>query len=884
MTKEEQPLNKKDDKKAKVEELSEEDLAIKTAIDAKVDIIVNSSDFEALSRAIEGLTQDVRGSTATMTAVPKPLKFLRGHFEPLLARYESLSVSALKQSFADLLSVLATVTLSKESPRRALRLRTEGTGKDLTGWGQEYLRALTGQLAEEYGESKLESLKEMIEEISRFYFEHSAELEGVDLLAEADLLHLVPALTPSHCYERVAQYVSSLAEYSEREVFLRISMGIYLANSDFTQALFVALKLNDSISISEILSSASSQDAALSRQLAHIVARQRSYVPNGSVPEDLNAVINQDGLSVTFKRLATDLDVATAKTPEEVFKSFLDDRAPAVQLDSARANLAASFANAFVNLGHGSDKLLTVEGSGWLFKNKDLGMFSTAASLGLIHLWDLDEGLAQLDKYQWSADANVKGGALLGFGLVACGVNNDCDPAFALLAEHVESEIPMIKTAALLGLGFAYLGSRREELREMFTLPLIDGSVPLQVSAIAALALGMVFLGSGDLEIVELLKQALVDRKGDSILDGIGHLFVVAVGLVMLGSGEKSEAVTEGIKTALSIDGSMTDESMNDPKRMIDFVKATITGFAFAGSGDVLRIQQLLQLISSDEKVEAAEPAKVNPDLATPSALVCLGLIALGEPTGAEMVGRLLDRIHQYGSPNVRRAIPLVLALLHLSDPKPAVIDTLSKFSHDQDSETAVNAIFGMGLVGLGSNNSRLSGLFRQLATYFAKDANTLFMVRLSQGLLYCSKGLVSCSPLGVGGGVSGGVGGGINRNALGCLGVLMQSLLALKSGNLCSNFHYLLFMLVPAISPRMLVTLDAETGEPLPVGVRVGLGVDVTGLAGKPKTITGFQTHTTPVLLSSGDRAELATDEWLSLSPILEGIVLLKKNPKWRG
>ena len=35
-----------------------------------------------------------------------------------------------------------------------------------------------------------------------------------------------------------------------------------------------------------------------------------------------------------------------------------------------------------------------------------------------------------------------------------------------------------------------------------------------------------------------------------------------------------------------------------------------------------------------------------------------------------------------------------------------------------------------------------------------------------------------------------------------------------------------------------------------------------MVGQAGKPKTITGFQTHTTPVLLAYGERAELATDE----------------------
>ena len=43
---------------------------------------------------------------------------------------------------------------------------------------------------------------------------------------------------------------------------------------------------------------------------------------------------------------------------------------------------------------------------------------------------------------------------------------------------------------------------------------------------------------------------------------------------------------------------------------------------------------------------------------------------------------------------------------------------------------------------------------------------------------------------------------------------------------------------------------------------------VDVVGQAGKPKTITGFQTHTTPVLLAYGERAELATEECILCLP----------------
>lgn len=70
-----------------------------------------------------------------------------------------------------------------------------------------------------------------------------------------------------------------------------------------------------------------------------------------------------------------------------------------------------------------------------------------------------------------------------------------------------------------------------------------------------------------------------------------------------------------------------------------------------------------------------------------------------------------------------------------------------------------------------------------------------------------------------------------------------------------------MLYSLVTAMYPRFLITFD-ENVESLPATVRVGQAVDVVGQAGRPKTITGFQTHSTPVLLAHSERAELATEE----------------------
>ena len=79
-------------------------------------------------------------------------------------------------------------------------------------------------------------------------------------------------------------------------------------------------------------------------------------------------------------------------------------------VDSARGNLAGTFVNAFVNAGFGNDKLMVEaeEGNSWIYKNKDHGMMSAAASLGLSLLWDTDIGLSHVDKYTYSSEEHIK--------------------------------------------------------------------------------------------------------------------------------------------------------------------------------------------------------------------------------------------------------------------------------------------------------------------------------------------------------------------------------------------------------------------------------------------------------------------------------------------
>ena len=101
---------------------------------------------------------------------------------------------------------------------------------------------------------------------------------------------------------------------------------------------------------------------------------------------------------------------------------------------------------------------------------------------------------------------------------------------------------------------------------------------------------------------------------------------------------------------------------------------------------------------------------------------------------------------------------------------------------------------------------------------------------------------------------------------------------------DILGNRHWMLYYLVCAMYPRMLMLLDGDAEElaSAPVSVRVGQAVDTVAQAGRPKTITGFQTNKSPVLLSLIERAELADEEYLGLSDVMEGLVIIEKNPDY--
>lgn len=130
----------------------------------------------------------------------------------------------------------------------------------------------------------------------------------------------------------------------------------------------------------------------LLKQLAFLLAKNQIwYVAEAQEDPEVDACLRNLNLSQHFIHLCTELSVKEPKSPEDVYKSHLENTRPGLAggVDSARMNLASSFVSGMVNAGMKEDKLgmtgKTVEkeggeseyqaGGNWIWKNKDMGSF-----------------------------------------------------------------------------------------------------------------------------------------------------------------------------------------------------------------------------------------------------------------------------------------------------------------------------------------------------------------------------------------------------------------------------------------------------------------------------------------------------------------------------
>ncbi|XP_015188536.1 PREDICTED: 26S proteasome non-ATPase regulatory subunit 2-like [Polistes dominula] len=858
-------------------------------------------DENAMIRALIHLRILIQTSTTSMTSVPKPLKYLREYYPRLKDVYNKIKGNDLKKQLAEILSVLVIAeTTSTIGKRECLEFCLKGSVQNPGEWGHEYVRQLEAEIVDEWTSAPIKEEKNirlrltpLIKSIVQFNMKHNAEIQACDLCLEIDQIHFLLDHLNNNNFLRVLHYLTSCAAYSEemeKQQILEFVYSQYIRFNDYSKAMLIAIQLNNPELVFTCLNTCI--DPLIRKQLAFLIARQQNHLQiekyEGCDADEIKNILTNGHVNGHFQILTRELDILEPKLPEDIYKTWLETGTRRnIDYDSVRSNLAASFVTAFVHAGFGEDKLMSNTKDCWVYKNKGHAMLSATASLGLIHLWDVDGGLVPIDKYLYTNDDYIKSGALLAIGLVNCGVKNECDPALALLSDYVLSDNLILRIGAILGLSLAYAGSQRSVLAELFTSSLNDKRSTMEIVGLSALGLGLVYVGTANSNISSTILQKLLELTLEEFANTHYRFISLALGILYMGCRDVIDTPSAAL------------EVLPEPYRLACQTMLQIC--AYAGTGDVLIVQELLRICS--EPVNGKDDSIYGTPITTPVVSCCdhgkrmgsnqsaddtqtknktpnsreigisqaiaslgVGVVGLGE--GKEN-SRIFGQVGRYGPTQARRAVPLAMALSSLSNPEPALLDVLNKYSHDNDVDVAHNAILALGLVGAGSNNARLATMLRQLAAYHAKNPSHLFLVRISQGLVHLGKGTLSLSPMHYASRI-------LDQTALAGLMVVLVACLDCRN-LILDKSHYLMYCLATAMEPRWLVTLDTNL-KILPVSVRVGQAVDIVGKAGNPKSIAGGNVHTTPTLLTHNERAELLLDEYEPLSSVLEGFVILRE------
>lgn len=184
----------------------------------------------------------------------------------------------------------------------------------------------------------------------------------------------------------------------------------------------------------------------------------------------------------------------------------------------------------------------------------------------------------------------------MALGIVNCRVRNECDPALALLADFVQDKVLILQICAIFGLGLAYIGSQRIDVINLL-LPIIENATNAEILSITSLACGMICITSCNSEVCTAILTKLVDWREQDILKS-PHTILAVLGLGFCYLGRKDDIQTT----------SETLEVFGEPFSTI--AKCILNLCAFAGTGDVFMIQELINNCEESIEEESVKPKK----------------------------------------------------------------------------------------------------------------------------------------------------------------------------------------------------------------------------------------------------------------------------------
>ena len=831
------------------EHIQTSDEILKEKLEANVEIACKD-DLESRLKAVDYLIDELKKSTSSMTSVPKPMKYLIPYISNLKEAYENFTNEEYRRKLADLLSLLYIINIDKSYDILTYRLACPI--ENIGCWGHEYVRCLTLVLVRACENptefTNFSEIPQLIEQISKYYMEHNDEPDACDLLLKVDRLSDIIPLVDEESHKRVCTYLLQNYSYLPdplNTAVLEIVEQIYTKLGKTAQAMVVALKLNDHELMHEIFTQCT--DPNIKKQLAFLLARQL-IVFEDEMDEELVEIATNTQLFSRFIDVSKRLQKIKPKTPDDVLQtqSDLGNRG-----DKNLSLIAKSFVSAFHNAGIKEDLYYTApRGNECIFRNHGIGRAVAMGTIGMLNLWDIETGLNKIDSWTNSDDDYIVMGALTSVGIISSAVRSEFDPANALLSGFINHKKEDIKIGAIFGFAMAYAGSAREDVLGLLS-PFLTAEEP-RIRAYASLAIGLVFVGTCNDDALSSVSEMIIQYNDDNMsFAQLIPIMALGLGLIFLGQQSRCEAALEILQTSSS--------------SLSLFTQTTISGCAYAGTGDVNEIQKMLRICAEEDSMQHA------------AAVLGIAAIAIGDPISTQMAKRMFEHIMQYGKSNARQMVPIALALTSISQPLPELVDTLHRYGHD-DIKVALNAIIAIGLLAAGTQNTRAISTLKQLKNFHKLNAQAIMLSQIAIGMTHLGQGLMTLSPTYGDSMLLHPVAlGSLMTVAFSCIAPLQRGADNEKADPLILKEYLLFYFIAPAIGPRFLVTLDEDLNN-IPLQVRVGSAIDVVGQAGRPRAISGFQTLDTPVVLAAGQRAEFVDDTYEPLSPILEGFVIVRK------
>merc|ERR1712110_273598 len=184
-------------------------------------------------------------------------------------------------------------------------------------------------------------------------------------------------------------------------------------------------------------------------------------------------------------------------------------------------------------------------------------------------------------------------------GIVNTGVRNECDPALALLSDYVLHSSNVMRLGAIFGLGLAYAGTDRKDVIQLLLPVFADARSNMEVVGVAALACGLIAVGSCNGEVTSTILQTLMEKCETDVAgmkESYAKYLPLGIGLCYLGKQDAAEATMAAL------------EVIPEPFRQTAVTLVEVC--AYAGTGNVLKIQQLLHICSEHYEQDKVETEK----------------------------------------------------------------------------------------------------------------------------------------------------------------------------------------------------------------------------------------------------------------------------------